>query len=64
MFPQVGISMVHIFERPGHKVVVPKSPACCGQPAFNTGYWGESRETAINDTPRLKSQNPAFISKV
>ena len=47
MYPQVGISMVHIFERLGHKVVVPKSPACCGQPAFNSGYWDESREIAV-----------------
>ncbi len=46
MYPQVGISMVRIFEKLGHKVVVPKAPACCGQPAFNTGFWDESREIA------------------
>ena len=27
MFPQVGISSVRIFEKLGHKVVVPKAPA-------------------------------------
>lgn len=48
MFPQVGISMVRIFEKLGHEVDVPKAPACCGQPAFNTGYWDESREIAVN----------------
>jgi L-lactate dehydrogenase complex protein LldE len=45
--PQVGISMVRIFERLGHQVVVPPGPACCGQPAFNTGYWDESRALAV-----------------
>ena len=47
MYPHVGISMVRIFERLGHKVVVPKTPACCGQPAFNTGYWDESRAIGV-----------------
>lgn len=46
MYPQVGISMVRIFERLGHRVVCPKTPACCGQPAFNSGYWDESRAIA------------------
>jgi Fe-S oxidoreductase len=54
MFPQVGISSVRIFEKLGHKVVVPKAPACCGQPAFNTGYWDESREIAIKVMEALK----------
>lgn len=38
MYPQVGISMVRILEKLGHQVECPESPACCGQPAFNTGY--------------------------
>ena len=45
LYPQVGISMVRILERLGHKVDCPEL-ACCGQPAFNTGYWQESREVA------------------
>ena len=46
MYPEVGISMVRIFEKLGHQVVCPEGPACCGQPAFNTGYWDESRAVA------------------
>jgi len=37
-YPQVGVAMVRILEKLGHKVVCPEGPACCGQPAFNTGY--------------------------
>jgi len=62
MFPQVGISMVHIFERLGHQVKVPKSPACCGQPAFNTGYWDESREIAIKMLESLKDAEVVVIA--
>ena len=46
MFPQVGISMVKILERLGHKVDCPENITCCGQPAFNSGYWDESRAVA------------------
>jgi L-lactate dehydrogenase complex protein LldE len=46
MFPQVGISMVHILERLGHQVDCPPELACCGQPAFNSGYWPEARPVA------------------
>lgn len=61
MFPQVGISAVRIFERLGHKVVVPKTPSCCGQPAFNTGYWDESREIAIKVMEALKDSEVIVI---
>ena len=27
----------------GHTVECPEELACCGQPAFNSGYWDESR---------------------
>ena len=62
MFPQVGISSVRLFERLGHKVVVPKAPACCGQPAFNTGYWDESREIAVKVMEALKDAEVIVIA--
>lgn len=60
-YPQVGISVVRILERLGHKVICPESPACCGQPAFNTGYWEESRETAIKLVEQLKDAEVVVI---
>lgn len=45
-FPKVGISMVEIFERLGHEVTYPADFTCCGQPAFNSGYWDEARAVA------------------
>lgn len=46
MYPKVGISMVSILERLGHTVRCPEAAACCGQPAFNSGYWNEARTVA------------------
>lgn len=44
--PQVGISLVEVFERLGHSVDYPRNQTCCGQPAFNGGFHAESREVA------------------
>jgi L-lactate dehydrogenase complex protein LldE len=51
LYPRAAISMVEILERLGHKVVFPEAVACCGQPAFNSGYWDEARAVA---SPALK----------
>lgn len=45
-FPEVGISMVRVLRRLGFDVDVPEGATCCGQPAFNTGYWEEARRAA------------------
>ncbi len=42
----MAISMVHVLERLGHEVEFPGDQTCCGQPAFNTGYWNEARDVA------------------
>ncbi len=38
--------MVTILERLGHTVDYPEAQTCCGQPAFNSGYWDEARVVA------------------
>ncbi|MBK9137643.1 MAG: (Fe-S)-binding protein [Verrucomicrobia bacterium] len=62
LYPQVGMAMVRILERLGHRVVCPDSPACCGQPAFNTGYWDESRAVAAKVVEQLKSAEVVVIA--
>lgn len=46
LFPAVAISTVKLLERLGHEVDFPCAQTCCGQPAFNSGYWNEAREVA------------------
>src|SRR5438445_6654840 len=62
MFPQVGISMVKILEQLGHAVECPEEVACCGQPAFNSGYWPETRSVAANVLSRLKDAEAIVIA--
>jgi L-lactate dehydrogenase complex protein LldE len=54
-FPKAGISVVQILERLGHTIDYPQELTCCGQPAFNSGYWDESRTVASKVVERLKS---------
>ena len=61
MFPKVGISMVRILERLGHKVECPEDIACCGQPAYNSGYWEEARTLAATTLERLKDAEVVVI---
>ncbi|SRR5579884_945354 len=42
-FPQIGLAMTRVLERLGYEVDFPEAQTCCGQPAFNTGFWGEAR---------------------
>jgi L-lactate dehydrogenase complex protein LldE len=55
MFPSVAISMVQILERLGHTIDYPEELGCCGQPAFNSGYWDEARSVAVKVLNRLSS---------
>jgi L-lactate dehydrogenase complex protein LldE len=45
-FPNVGIAMVKVLRRLNVDVDFPEKQTCCGQPAFNTGYWDEARQLA------------------
>jgi L-lactate dehydrogenase complex protein LldE len=62
MYPKVGISMVTILERLGHTVECPEEVACCGQPAFNSGYWDEARAVAVKALDRFKDSEVVVIA--
>ena len=61
-YPNVGVSIVEILERLGHEIEVPEEIACCGQPAFNSGYWEEARKVAIPVLQRLKNAEVIVIA--
>jgi L-lactate dehydrogenase complex protein LldE len=62
MYPRVGISMVRILEKLGHTVECPEKLACCGQPAFNSGYWDEAREVAVKVLEGLENAEVVVIA--
>ncbi len=44
LYPQVAFNMVKVLERVGCNVIYNPNQTCCGQPAFNAGYWQESKD--------------------
>ncbi|MFD0670189.1 (Fe-S)-binding protein [Cohnella sp. GCM10027633] len=46
IYPRVGEAIVRLLAKHGVKVDFPPVQTCCGQPAFNSGYWNEARATA------------------
>ena len=44
--PQIGLDTAEVLRRAGYEVDFPKAQTCCGQPAFNTGYWNDARPLA------------------
>jgi L-lactate dehydrogenase complex protein LldE len=62
LFPKVGISIVKIFEQLGHKLIYHEDIACCGQPAFNSGFWPEAREVALPVLKKLRDAESVVIA--
>lgn len=46
LYPETGFNTVKILEKAGCKVHYNPEQTCCGQPAFNSGYWEESASLA------------------
>jgi L-lactate dehydrogenase complex protein LldE len=46
IYPQTGVSVVKILEKVGCDVRFPLSQTCCGQPAYNSGYWNDAKQVA------------------
>ncbi|GAB6164518.1 (Fe-S)-binding protein [Thermostilla marina] len=42
-FPKIAKDTAEILTRLGVPVEFPEEQTCCGQPAFNSGYWDEAR---------------------
>lgn len=43
LYPDTAFNMVKVLEKAGCTVSYNPSQTCCGQPAFNAGFWDESK---------------------
>ncbi|NOX63778.1 MAG: (Fe-S)-binding protein [Chloroflexi bacterium] len=46
LYPHIAQDVVTVLERQGVLVEVPAGQTCCGQPAFNSGFWAEAASMA------------------
>lgn len=46
LYPQTAFNMVKVLEKACCDVHYNKNQTCCGQPAFNAGFWNEAKDVA------------------
>lgn len=60
IYPETGFNMVRILENIGVKVNYNPSQTCCGQMAFNSGFWEEARELGIKFIQDFNTGRPVI----
>ena len=58
LYPQTAFNMVKVLEKAGCSVSYNPNQTCCGQPAFNAGYWDDAKEVC---SKFLRDFNPNQI---
>lgn len=46
LYPETGMNMVRVLEKLGCVIHYNPKQTCCGQPAFNAGYWEDAKAVA------------------
>jgi L-lactate dehydrogenase complex protein LldE len=59
-YPEAGFATVEILENLGLTVEFPQAQTCCGQPAYNGGFWDDARAMARH-TVNVLAQSDAPI---
>jgi L-lactate dehydrogenase complex protein LldE len=44
LYPDTAFNMIKVLEKAGCTVSYNADQTCCGQPAFNAGFWGEAKD--------------------
>jgi L-lactate dehydrogenase complex protein LldE len=45
-YPNAGMAGIRLLQHAGVKVIFPKEQTCCGQPAYNSGFFKEAKAVA------------------
>lgn len=53
LFPNAAVSAMKVLRHLGCDVVFPENQTCCGQPAYNSGYFDEARLMAMHQVNAL-----------
>ena len=57
LYPNTAINMIKLLERAGCKVHYNENQTCCGQPAFNAGFWDQARSVGEKFLKDFSSEN-------
>jgi L-lactate dehydrogenase complex protein LldE len=58
IYPQTAFNMVKVLEKAGVRVHYNPNQTCCGQMAFNSGFWDEAKKLGIKFLGDFSSDRP------
>lgn len=62
VYPETGFNMVKVLEKVGCKVIYNPNQTCCGQPAYNAGFFAEGKEVAEKFLDDFKGQAQYIVA--
>jgi len=69
-YPQIGMNLVEVLKRAGVKVHYNNEQTCCGQVAFNEGFWDEAKRlgekliSEFNNNRMVVSASPSCLGYI
>ena len=60
-FPDAGLAGIQLLQRAGVAVVFPEGQTCCGQPAYNCGFFEEARDVARTQIALFPEELPVIL---
>lgn len=60
-FPDAGMAGIQLLQRAGVEVVFPDDQTCCGQPAYNCGFFEEARAVARTQIALFPEDLPVIL---
>lgn len=62
VFPETGMNMVKVLEKLGCEVNYNPKQTCCGQPAFNAGFFDEAKDVAVKFVNEFAKNNRYIVA--
>lgn len=61
LYPEAGLAAIRLLEREGVDVAFPRGQSCCGQPAYNAGFFREARAVARRQLQAFPGDLPIVV---
>lgn len=61
LYPTTAFNMIKVLEKAGCTVHYNANQTCCGQPAFNAGFWDDSREVCTKFLADFSGEMPIVV---
>ncbi|MFD2555641.1 (Fe-S)-binding protein [Sphingobacterium tabacisoli] len=57
LYPDTAFNTIQLLERVGCEVIYNSEQTCCGQPAYNAGFWDEAKDVGANFLKKFTEEN-------